>query len=111
KVDLAQLPTAHDPRSERIIYRFPASSILDVFSSVYPEEAKIHPEWPLCSELVNKAFDREFGSFFLIDDHNAFKLSEVRKIIGTTADGRPIVQSTRSSAADFVKAPLSPGKF
>jgi hypothetical protein len=109
KVDHSQLATGRDPRSSRIIYKYPASTILDLFSTVFAVNG--HPEWPYCSELVNKAFDREFGRFLTGDDTTEFKFSEVRKIIGTTADGRPIVQSSRSSAADFVKGPLTPGRM
>jgi hypothetical protein len=113
-VDFNLLPRQRDPRNERVYARFPATGILDVFSTVFDAktEASAAAQFgPLCPQLVNRAFERESGSFFGPDDKTDFKYSESRKVIGTTADGRSIVQSTRSSAEDFTKAPFSPGRM
>jgi hypothetical protein len=113
-VDLNSLPRQRDPRNERVYWRFPANSILDVFSTVYDEtvEATSRAQFgPLCPQLVNNAFERETGAFFGSDDKTDFKNSASRKVIGTTEDGRAILQSTRSSAVDFVKGPFSLGRL
>jgi hypothetical protein len=113
-VDLNSLPRQRDPRFERVYWRFPSNTILDVFSTIYDDktEAFLTSQFgPICPQLVNTAFDREMGRFFGPDDKTDFKYSESRKVIGTTADGRAILQATRSSATDFTKAPFSPGRL
>jgi hypothetical protein len=110
-LSLDSLPRMTDPRSgnTRRWWRFPASSILDFFITYVqgPDPSGLK----FCSPLAAPNFDREPGAFFGYDDLTEFRFSESRKRIGTTADGRAILQHTRSSAADFTKGLISPGKM
>ncbi|MDO8501903.1 MAG: DUF4876 domain-containing protein [Gemmatimonadaceae bacterium] len=107
-VNFADLESGRDPRNDNVLSKFPAATILDTFSTVFPNDD--YPENPYCSELVNRAFDRETGKFFS-ESRGSFQISQSRRSIGVTADSRPIVQSTRSSAMDFVNGPFSPGRM
>jgi hypothetical protein len=108
-LSLDSLPRMTDPRSgnTRRWWRFPASSILDFFMAIYDGSFG----YKFCSPLAAPNFDREPGAFFHDDDLTDFRYSASRKRIGTTADGRAILQHTHSSAADFTKGPISPGKM
>ncbi len=108
-LSLDSLPRMKDPRNDRRWWRFPASSILDFFTTYVqgPDPSGLK----FCSPLAAPNFDREPGAFFGYDDLTEFRFSESRKRIGTTADGGAILQHTHSSAADFTKGLISPGKM
>lgn len=110
-IGLDSLPRMRDPRNERRYWRFPAASILDFFTMVFDGPDSSGLGYKFCSPLAAPNFDREPGAFLHNDDLTDFRFSASRKRIGTTADGRAILQHTHSSAADFTKGPLSPGKM
>jgi hypothetical protein len=107
-VDLNQLPRQGDPRAgnSRRWWRYPASSILDVFSTTFAQS-----DFVLCAEIINRNFDRHVGFFEGEDDRTDFLLSPSRRVIGNTADGHRILQDSRNSAVDFVKGPVTPLRF
>jgi hypothetical protein len=106
-LSLDSLPRMKDPRNERRYWGFPASSILDFFTDVFDGFGG----YKFCSPLAAPNFDREPGAFLHDDDLTDFRFSASRKKIGTTADGRAILQHTHTSAVDFTKGPISPGRM
>ncbi len=110
-ISLDSLPRMRDPRNERRYWRFPAASILDFFTMVFDGPDPSALGYKFCSPLAAPNFDREPGAFLHNDDLTDFRFSASRKRIGTTADGRAILQHTHSSAADFTKGLISPGKM
>lgn len=96
------LPTASPPRHELI----PAEKILDVavFSAIPALSASENVIY--CDPFVNRRFDRQRAQ--LLD---AASLSAIqRTIMGMRADGRPMLQRTKTSSADFQYAAPSPGR-
>jgi hypothetical protein len=80
--------------------RIPRDRILDVFTIYWPGLAG-----PMCPHLVNSAFDRAPGPFFINsvgNEGDAGRWSLHRKVAFIRADGRPILQNTRSTAADYL---------
>ncbi len=104
-VDFDALPKRGDPRAgnSRQWSQYPATSILDAFSTTFAQS-----DFAICPEMINKKFDRRLGFFQGQDDRTDFLYSPSRKVIGTTVDGRSILQDTRTSATDFVKGPVTP---
>jgi hypothetical protein len=110
-LSLDSLPRMKDPRNDRRWWRFPTSSILDFFMAIYDGANPSGLGYKFCSPLAAPNFDREPGAFLHNDDLTDFRYSASRKRIGTTPDGRPILQHTHSSAADFTKGPISPSRM
>jgi len=104
-VDTASLPRAHkNPLDSYWIKRIPRDRILDVALIWWPYIVADYGN--LCPTLVNSAFDRRPAPLlwsYLPD--GTFKTlgqySVQRKVAYTRADGRKILQDTRSTEADF----------
>ena len=100
-VDVAALPMT--PGREYV--RVPRERILDVIAllSVFDFNA------PLCPHLVHRNFDRYRSRLMGMPNSIGFLHSIERKVAYTRADGRKILQHTRTSNADFYFGPRTPG--
>jgi len=99
-LDVAALPMTpgHD------YARVPRAKILDVVAllSTFPLA------YPLCPHLVHSNFDRHRAR--LMEGYNVgVTYSVTRRVAYTRADGRKILQHTRTAIADFVRGPRTPG--
>lgn len=87
----------------RVWARVPANALLDVFSKKSTYKAEYHE----CSRLVDASFDRLEVQLLGASPEESF-LSYRRRQLPLTIDGRPVLQHTRTSARDFVVAPMNP---
>jgi hypothetical protein len=83
----------------------PADRILDVVS-IWPNYVA---PWPRCPQLVNNRFDRASSDARSFDAIVEYEFSVARRPIQSDLAGRPILQSTRDSYADFARILRSPG--
>lgn len=103
----ATLTRQHDGLTS-VVYRIPASSVLDVVSiDVAPAvKARLDALGAVvnaCSPWIAPIFDRAVAPLLDYVDPRAI----ARKSLGRTSDGREIVQRTRTSTRDFIyTAPL-----
>ena len=104
-VDLESLPTDDLPLRNPDYRRFPAATILDLIS-VYKDPAKVGWNRRVCDHLVSPVFDRQAAPIFDGLAGDAIH----RRVLGTTPDGRAILQRTKTSAVDLVWRPRSPGR-
>jgi hypothetical protein len=65
--------------------------------------------WPRCPQLVNDRFDRASSDARSFDAIVEYEFSVARRPIQSDLAGRPILQSTRDSHADFARILRSPG--
>ena len=103
-VDLESLPTDKLPLTYPDYHRFPGDAILDLVTTQPVPQA--HLTWRFCERLVSAVFDRQVA---IIKDEFAGN-SMHRRVLGTTRAGHPILQRTKTSAADLVRGPRSPGR-
>lgn len=106
--DPASLVRANLPPNNTEFVRLPRERLLDVLTTISDWMANQQPPIPVCPELVHASMDRKYG-VFQIDEPDAHLMSIHRKVLRTLPDGRHILQSTRTSANDFHRAPRSPG--
>jgi len=94
-VDVAALPQT----SNHIVARVPRARILDVISLL----ATFQFSYPLCPQLVHRNFDRYRARLMADEPWNQSPglHSVQRKAAYTRADGRKILQHTRTTNADF----------
>ena len=87
------------------IHRIPGDRILDVaaFASTYPPQVG---RW--CDPFVDRRFDRREG-YDLLHGEGAWLTSVNRRVAGVLADGRKVLQHTRSSETDFAVGERTPG--
>ena len=104
-VDLESLPTDELPLRDPDYRRFPAATILDLIA-VYHDPATLDWDSRVCDHLVSPVFDRQAAP---ISD-NLVGNAIHRRVLGTTPDGRAILQRTKTSAVDLVRSPRSPGR-
>jgi len=83
--------------------RVPRTRILDVV-------ALLHPGPIICPHLVHNNFNRD-PARMMSDDYSDVITSVNRKVAYTRADGRKILQHTRTSNTDFVRGPRTPGQL
>ena len=105
-VDLESLPTDKLPLRDPDYRRFPVSAILDLVS-VYKDPAKPDFDTRVCDHLVSPVLDRQAAPIFDGLAGDAIH----RRVLGTTPDGRAILQRTKTSAVDLVRGPKSPGRI
>jgi hypothetical protein len=105
-VDVAALPRERTPQDQNEYARVPRDRMLDVIAllSVFQ-----FPE-PLCPHLVHRNFDR-YRARLMQDDMEEFFHSISRKVAYTRADGRKILQHTRTSNTDLFLGPRTPGQL
>ncbi|MGI8844022.1 MAG: DUF4876 domain-containing protein [Gemmatimonadaceae bacterium] len=84
--------------------RIPRTAILDVLSWTYGQA----PTAPSCGPPVHDSLDGQQAR--LIGNWSVDLRSITRRSVSLTADGRPVLLRTRSSANDFVAAQPSPGR-
>lgn len=104
-VDLESLPTDKLPLRDPDYRRFPAATILDLVA-VYHDPATLDWESRVCDHLVSPVFDRQAAP---ISDNLAGNAIH-RHVLGETPGGGAILQRTKTSAVDLVRAPRSPGR-
>ncbi len=85
--------------------RVSADRIIDVVT-LWPNYVA---EWPRCPQLVNARFDR--GSFDGRggDLNVEYEYSISRRSVPSASGGRPLLQHSRNSDADFIRTRRSPG--
>jgi hypothetical protein len=99
----AILPRTQLPGSQgAVVVRFPRNRILDT-RSLHGTYAAAYPP---CTSSVHPNFDRAMATLFLGYE---FESSSQRRTALVLPNGRKILQHTRSSDADLVAAPRSPG--
>jgi hypothetical protein len=105
--DLDASPRAGYPGlSPDISYRgIPTDRILDVFSyGTPPAQLAAFPHLPRpCAEWINPIFDRAHYDNHSVQNRIAIR----RRSLGSTPDGREILQRTRNSQRDIEDAPAS----
>ena len=104
-VDLGSLQTSELSLRDPDYRRFPTAAILDLVA-VYKDPAKLDFDVRVCDHLVSPVFDRQAAS---ISDGLAGDAIH-RRVLGTTPDGRAVLQRTKTSAVDLVRGPRSPGR-
>jgi len=97
--DPDSLPRDNLPVASPLHLRVPRDRILDVVTSGLTPQAQFGS--PYCSAFVHPSFDALYAE--LIDGSTELGMS--RQLVGGTQR-----QRTRTSAADFVRAPPSPGR-
>jgi hypothetical protein len=83
--------------------RIPADALLDAI--VIYEELPQAPESPLCPQVSHPTFNRGASP----QAPNQSGLTVHRRVLTTLPDGRALLQHTRTSPADMVIGPPSPG--
>jgi len=97
------LPRTQLPGSQAaVVVRFPRNRTLDT-RSLHGTYASAYPP---CTSSVHPNFDRAMATLFLGYE---FESSSQRRTALVLPNGRKILQHTRSSDADLVAAPRSPG--
>ena len=112
------LAAAEDPRSYRRTKRqptdnhetvlVPAGAILDVISVLSTWTLSNNSRTALCPRRIHPRFDREEG-FLLGDNEREYETSQSRRVLRVGEDGRPVLQHTRTTAADFERSERTPG--
>jgi hypothetical protein len=87
----------------RVWARIPAEALLDVI--VVDEELPQAPESPLCPQVSHPSINR--GASPMAPNRSG--LTVHRRVLTALPDGRPLLQHTRTSPADMVIGPPSPG--
>jgi hypothetical protein len=82
--------------------RVPRAKILDVVALLSTQS------FTPCPHLVHNNFDRH-PARMMSDDYSDVIASVNRKVAYTRADGRKILQHTRTAATDFLRGPRTPG--
>jgi hypothetical protein len=88
---------------DRTWARIPVEALLDVV--VIYEDDPLFPEWPLCPQVSHPSINR--GASPMAPNQSG--LTVHRRILTILPDGRPLLQHTRTSPADMVIGPPSPG--
>jgi hypothetical protein len=102
-LDVAPLPRQRILTTGNEYARVPRTKILDVV-------ALLHPGPIICRHLVHNNFDRD-PARMMSDDYSDVITSVNRKVAYTRADGRKILQHTRTAAVDFFRGPRTPGRL
>jgi len=101
-VDVAALPRQISEPNDRTYGRIPRANILDVIvlQSTYIVTSSTTP---LCPHLIHNNFDRYRAVLMVssVGTETPGRYSVQRKVAYTRADGRKILQHTRTSNADF----------
>ena len=86
-----------------LYYRMPGDRLLDV--AAVGVDPSIQLTYPHCPEFVHPSFDQEEGLYLKDNDTRATH----RRLLGRLSDGRAILQRSRATARDFVRATRTPG--
>jgi len=105
-VDTTSLPKGKlSPLSDYTLQRIPRSRILDVFLVDAVTDYFIASGFSYCVHQVNSYFDRTWPPWDLYTPPEGWRqrgqYSVQRKVAYTRADGRKLLQDTRSTEADF----------
>ncbi len=101
-LDIGSLKTIRKFSTNTLYYQLPRSKILDV---LWVRSNFQDPDHLECPRQVHPNFDREGSAARGTDEQleSSFSLSRRRTPVG------PVLQHTRSGAADWVRTPLTPG--
>jgi len=108
-LDTSALPRQMLPRTDRVYFRVPRARIVEAISLLTTYQIP----YPLCPRLVNPNFDR-YRARLMVDEPwapGAGLHSVQRKVAYIRADGRKILQHTRTTNADFFWGLRSPGQL
>lgn len=105
-IDLQSLPLEDLPLRYPEHRRLPREALLDLVV-LHFDPATLDVDYRICDWLVNEEFEHQAA---LILDSQAGN-SIHRKVLGTTAAGRHILQRTRTSALDLERGPRTPGRL
>lgn len=86
--------------------RVPREKVLDVWA--WMDGNPLTPG-PICRPALNSVFDGL--PFHWRREAGAHLLSQQRRVVGTTAGGRPILLNTGTSSVDLIDAPRTPGSL
>ena len=107
-VDVESLPILLRDGTGRGYVRLPASAIRDVVST-----ALLRPdsnlEFPPCEPMIHERFDRYELAREVIGSGIALQNLSYQRLVLREEGGRTILQDTNTTAADFVRAPHTPG--
>ncbi len=101
--DLSALPRDLTP-SDLEIWRLPAEKVLDVYSY---RTAWVPPN-PPCPRMTHERFDRQDARLLSPED---YVRSAQRRVLFVTAEGRKVLQNTRTSSRDFRALPRTAGQL
>jgi hypothetical protein len=104
-VDVSSLVKDNLPVNTPRFWRIPKAKILDVVSVSPLPAREALSLFPPCPQYVNATFDRQRAQ--LVDVLGANGIQRLR--FTTLADGRKILQRTKTSSRDFVGRAPSPG--
>ncbi len=108
-VDLASLPTRADPNKGFIHLRYPRDGIVDAVLVQYDFAKSSYEAAPFCSQALDPFFEALPGpAVWESSDGDGAAWTAQRRVIGHE-NGRPILQDTNTSMADFVRAWKTPG--
>jgi hypothetical protein len=105
-LDVSALPRQRDPFSGGEYARVPRQSVIEVVALRSPYQSAFSP----CPEVVHANFDRQPAYLIGLGDAD-FPFSAQRKVAITRADGRKLLQHTRTAAADFFRGHRTPGSI
>ena len=107
RVDLAALPVRSDPIGGREYRRFPGSQIVDAVLMQWDFTKSSFSPSPFCNQALDPSFEALPGPALWSASDGAAWTAQ-RRAIGYEG-GRPILQDTNTSMADFVRAWKTPG--
>lgn len=104
-VDVATLPQDRLGLTDLPFWRYPRERLIDVYAEgVAPGTSTLYPE---CVPLVHPIYDRQRAP---LGDYTSSG-SVRRRVFAVQADGRVVLQHTRTSARDFERVPTpTPGQ-
>lgn len=88
--------------------QIPANRLVDVtaFRAIWPDR---DIERPPCIPALHPSFDRYEGGLFEIGFGVEEPAESLQRVVLRYEDGRPVLQDTNTTAADFAFAPQTPG--
>ena len=105
--DLATYARSNFPITDIPTARLPAVDIVDALASANTHQS-LTPGYERCRWYLHPRFDRQ-RAFLLEGDNSNFKFSLTRRVLYVDGDGRAVLQHTRTSVADWMRASRTPG--
>lgn len=106
-VDVEALPVRSDPIGGRKYWRFPGDRIVDAVLMQWDFTKGSFQPSPFCNQALDPSFEALPGPALWSGSDGAAWTAQ-RRVIGHEG-GRPILQDTNTSMADFVRALKTPG--
>ncbi|MEJ7812539.1 MAG: DUF4876 domain-containing protein [Gemmatimonadaceae bacterium] len=86
--------------TDQVFWRYPREKLLDVYSEWFAPGV-FDESLPECQPMIHPDYDRRRAALGAIADAGAVR----RRVFAVQADGRVILQRTRTSARDFERVP------